>query len=132
MAIDPQRFKAPYLENTQCWDAAEIFRHRYWPSGALPVDVLDIAEFDLGLKFKMVSGLREDADVDALLLGDWQTLAVDQKLYLDAKYYNRLRFSIAHELGHFALHKEAFKMIARSTVEEWISYMKDMPEDEYG
>ena len=69
MAIDPQRFKAPYLENTQCWDAAEIFRHRYWPSGALPVDVLDIAEFDLGLKFKMVSGLREDADVDALLLG---------------------------------------------------------------
>jgi len=96
------------------------------------VDVLAIAEFDLELGIRTVTGLKQEADTDALLLSDWTTLMVDQQQYMDPRFTNRLRFSIAHELGHYVLHKAVFATMPRSSIEEWISFMKDMPEKEYG
>ncbi len=104
----------------------------HWPSGEIPVDVLAIAEFDLNLEIRTITGLKENAGVDALLLGDWMTLIVDQQQYLDDRFINRLRFSIAHELGHYVLHEEVFKTIPRGNSDEWIAFMQDMPDKEYG
>jgi hypothetical protein len=132
MPSDPQNFKAPFIDQRQCWDEADRFRHRYWPSAEIPVDVLAITEFDLDFEIRTITNLREDADVDALLLGDWKTLIVDQRQYMDDRFINRLRFSIAHELGHFALHKTVFETIPRGTPEEWIAFMQEMPDNEYG
>lgn len=74
METDPRTFKAPFIDKAQCWHAADKFREQYWPSGAIPVEVLEIAEFDLDLEIRTITGLREECDVDALLLGDWKTL----------------------------------------------------------
>lgn len=93
--------------------------------------MLPIAEFELGLEIRPISRLKEDNDVDALLLGDWQTIVVDQNQYMDDRYTNRLRYSIAHELGHYVLHKEVFSQIPKGSLEEWIAFMRDMPEKEY-
>jgi|688.fasta_scaffold688261_2 hypothetical protein len=131
MAIDPRSFKAPFIDKHQCWNEADKFRERYWPSGAIPVDVLSIAEFDLELEIRPVTRLKEDADIDALLLGDWKTLIVDQQQYMDGRYINRLRYSIAHELGHYVLHKAAYEQIPRGSPDEWISFMRSIPEKEY-
>jgi len=132
MTADARNFKAPFISQQQCWEEADKFRQHYWPSGEIPVDVLAIAEFDLDLEIRTITGLKEDADVDALLLGDWKTLIVDQQQYLDDRFINRLRFSIAHELGHFVLHKAVFNSIPRGTADEWIAFMLEMPEKEYG
>jgi hypothetical protein len=132
MPIDPSSFKAPYISQSQCWQAADEFRREYWPSGEIPVDVLEIAELDLDLEVRPITGLREEADVDALLLGNWTTLLVDQRQYMDERYVNRLKFSVAHELGHYVLHHEVFKSIPRETPEQWIAFMQGMPDDQYG
>lgn len=132
MPADARNFKAPFISQQQCWAAADQFRQQYWPSGEIPVDVLAVAEFDLNLEIRTITGLKEDADVDALLLGDWKTLIVDQQQYLDDRFINRLRFSIAHELGHYVLHKAVFDTIPRGTADEWIAFMLEMPEKEYG
>jgi len=132
MSADPLNFKAPYISQQKCWAEADQFRQQYWSSGEIPVDVLAIVEFDLELEIRVSTGLKEDVDVDALLLGDWKTLIVDQQQYMDNRFINRLRFSIAHELGHYVLHKAVFDTIPRQTPEEWIAFMVDMPEKEYG
>lgn len=132
MPADAQNFRAPFINQQQVWSAADIFRRQYWPSGEIPVDVLAMAEFDLNLEIRTITGLKEDADVDALLLGDWKTLIVDRQQYMDDRFVNRLRFSIAHELGHFVLHREVFARIPRGSAEEWIAFMLEMPEKEYG
>ncbi|MDD5260940.1 MAG: ImmA/IrrE family metallo-endopeptidase [Methylacidiphilales bacterium] len=132
MSTDPRTFKAPFIDQQQCWNEADRFRQQYWSSGEIPVDVLAIAEFDLNLEIRTITGLKENADVDALLLGDWTTLIVDQQQYLDDRFINRLRFSIAHELGHYVLHEEVFKAIPRGNSDEWIVFMQDMPDKEYG
>ena len=131
MAIDARFFKAPFIDQQQCWNEADKFRQQYWPSGEVPVDVLAIAEFDLELGIRTVTGLKQEADADALLLSDWKTLMVDQQQYMDSRFINRLRFSIAHELGHYVLHKAVFATIPRSSIEEWIAFMKEMPDKEY-
>ncbi len=95
------------------------------------MDVMGIAEFDLSLDIVPMTSLRQDADIDALLLSDWQTIVVDQGFYMDDRYQNRIRFSVAHELGHFVMHKEAFDRIPRASAEEWIAFVRDMPEREY-
>ena len=129
--MTPEQFKAPFLRKEDIWQKAEAFREAVWPSGKIPVDVMEIVEFELGLEFRAVTSLRADDDVDALLLGDWQTIIVDQGLFMDDRYSNRLRFSIAHELGHFVLHRQVFDQIPRSTTEEWVCFMRDIPEKEY-
>jgi hypothetical protein len=131
VSIQPADFKAPYITQAQVWQQADDFRARFWKPEELPVDVMSIAEFDLGLQITPMSRLREDVDIDALLLNDWQTLVVDQGYYMDDRYQNRIRFSVAHELGHYILHKAAFEQIPRGSAEEWIAFVSEMPEREY-
>lgn len=122
MSLNPEDFKAPFINQKDCWDQADQFREKYWPTGEIPVEILDVAEFDLELEIRPVARLREDADVDALLLGNWTTLLVDQQQYMDERFINRLKFSIAHEIGHYVLHKEIFQKIPRNTAKEWIQF----------
>lgn len=129
--MNPQYFKAPFLNKDEIWRQADEFRSRVWPSSDIPVDVMAVVEFELNMQIRSVSSLRADDDVDALLLGDWQTIIVDQGLFMDDRYSNRLRFSIAHELGHYVLHRHVFDQIPRTTTEEWIRFMRDIPEREY-
>ncbi|MBE0542065.1 MAG: hypothetical protein IH623_11810 [Verrucomicrobia bacterium] len=41
------------------------------------ITVLDLAEFDLHLDLVPVNGLREQQDIDALLMGDLKSILVD-------------------------------------------------------
>ncbi len=129
--MEPQNFKAPFIAPQDIWRQADEFRAHVWPSNVIPIDVLSVVEFELGLEIRPISKLKEEADVDALLLGDWRTIVVDQNQYMDERYTNRLRYSIAHELGHFVLHKAVFSQIPQGSLEEWIAFMRDMPEKEY-
>lgn len=130
MFNSPSDFKAPYISQSEVWNRADDFRSKFW-NGDLPVDVIGIVEFDLSLDIVPMTSLRQDADIDALLLSDWQTIVVDQGFYMDDRYQNRIRFSVAHELGHFVMHKDAFDRIPRASAEEWIAFVRDMPEREY-
>lgn len=69
--------------------------------------------------------------MDALLLGNLKTIAVDQNDFLNERAQNRLRFSIAHEIGHLILHRETFHKIAYSSIKEWITFFQQIPEDQY-
>ena len=122
--MEPQQFRAPFLDQHEIWRQADDFRNRVWPHGTIPVDVMEIVEFELELDIRPISKLREDVDVDALLLGDFKTLVVDQEHYMNERYANRLRFSIAHELGHYVLHRAVFQHIPRNSGEEWIRFMR--------
>jgi len=129
--MEPENFKAPFIEQQEIWRQADGFRSRVWPSNEIPIGVLEIVEFELDLEIRPISRLKEDNDIDALLLGNWKIIVVDQLQYMDERYANRLRFSMAHELGHYVLHQTVFQQMPRGSVQEWIEFMRDMPEKEY-
>ena len=129
--LDPKDFKAPYIKIEDIRVAADNFRNKYWPSNSIPIDIFEILEFELNIEIRTISSLKEAGDIDALLLGNLNTIVVDQNDFLNERSQNRLRFSVAHEIGHLVLHSELFSNISYSSVEEWIQFFQKIPEDQY-
>jgi predicted Zn-dependent protease with MMP-like domain len=129
--IDPGEFRAPFIHIDEIRKTADDFRARYWPQDSIPIDIFEILEFELDLEIRTISNLKEAGDVDALLLGDLKTIVVDQGDFLNERAQNRLRFSLAHEIGHFILHSDIFAKINYSSVDEWILFFQKIPEDQY-
>jgi predicted Zn-dependent protease with MMP-like domain len=129
--MDPREFKAPFITIEDIRMTVAGFRSRYWPRDTIPVDIFEIVEFELGIEIRTIVNLREAGDVDALLLGDFKTIVVDQNDFLNERAQNRLRFSIAHEIGHLILHQDTFSKIQYSSIDEWIAFFQRMPEDQY-
>jgi len=129
--MDPREFKAPFITIPDIRRAVAEFRTRYWSRDTIPVDIFEIVEFELGIEIRTIFNLREAGDVDALLLGDLKTIAVDQNDFLNERAQNRLRFSIAHEIGHLVLHQDTFSKIQCPSIDEWIAFFQQIPEDQY-
>ncbi|MFO7869973.1 MAG: ImmA/IrrE family metallo-endopeptidase [Kiritimatiellia bacterium] len=129
--MDLSTFKAPFLPKDKVQTEADNFRAKYWPKDNLPVEIHEILEFDLDMEIRTVASLREGADVDALLLGDLTTIVVDQSMFLDDRYLNRMRYSLAHEVGHRVLHPDLYTQIAHANISEWIETFQSIPDDQY-
>lgn len=129
--IDPKGFKAPFIKIEEIRKVADEFRAKYWPQNTIPVDIFEILEFGLDIEIRTIFNLREAGDVDALLMGDLKTIVVDQNDFLNDRAQNRLRFSVAHEIGHFVLHSDVFSKIQYSSIEEWIDFFQKIPDDQY-
>lgn len=97
-------FKAPYNPKERIWQEADRLRAAHPAGRSLPVQVLDLAEFDLGLDLIPANGLREQLDIEALLMGDLRSILVDRHAFMSPRLEYRLRFSVAHEIGHLILH----------------------------
>lgn len=103
------------------------------PAGReLPVKILDLAEFDLHLDLIPVDRLREELDIDALLMGDLKSILVDKRAFMSTRLEYRLRFSVAHEIGHLVLHCDIYAGLQHATAKEWFDYISAIPEVEYG
>ena len=77
-------------------------------------------------------GLKQQGNTDAFISSDWQKVYVDNDKYMEESYYNRLRFSIAHEIGHLVLHKELYEKLAIDSLEDFRSFLSDVPGQQYG
>jgi len=44
----------------------------------------------------------------------------------------RLRFSVAHEIGHLVLHRDIYAGLQHATAAQWFDYISAIPEVEYG
>lgn len=129
--MDLSGFKAPFIPREKIWREADAFRAKHWPAGELPVDVEAIAEFELDLEIRPITGLCSSGNVDALLLGNLETIIVDTDYYRDDRMVNRIRFSMAHEIGHLVLHPDVFSRIAHSSIDEWVAFFQAIPDDQY-
>ena len=123
-------FKCNFLRLKELRDITNEFRQKNWPENILPIDVEKIIEHRLGLDIDP----KSDINTDAYLKGDLTGIVVDINHYMDKqdRYSNRLRFSFAHEIGHYVLHRSIYDGFEIETEEEYLLFLKNIPEDEYG
>jgi hypothetical protein len=129
---DPRKFKAPYNPKERIWQEADKLRAAHPAGRELPVKVLDLAEFDLHLELVPLEGLREQLDIDALLMGNLKSILVDKRAFMSPRLEYRLRFSVAHEIGHLILHRDIYGGLQHATATEWFDYISAIPDVEYG
>ena len=91
----------------------------------IPIPIEEVIEFKLGMSIEPKTFLKEEYGIDGQLLGDLSTIMIDNKMYLDEKYLPRVRFTLAHELGHYYLHKKQIKEAKFSSIEEWTKVLQN-------
>ena len=94
--------KIPYLRKDDIADEALNVLEEC-SDGIFPVDVEAICD-NLGIGILPIIGLSRNFRVDAFISADFKTIYVDSREF--EKDSHRYRFSVAHELGHFILHKK--------------------------
>ena len=108
---------------------AQNFLKKYNPSSIIPVDIERIVEFELGIAIIPVPGLQLAFDIDGWISNDLKTITVDKYEYEEE--INRCRFTIAHEVGHFVLHREIFKQLIFSNIDEWKYFVNNFNPKQY-
>jgi IrrE N-terminal-like domain len=107
-------YKVPYLRESVIEEHAQLVIDE-WSEGhdaivEPPVPIEEILEIGLGLDFEVCDLQAELGHAD-VLGGIWfgaRTIKVDQSLDPSAtsKMLGRYRFTLAHEIGHWCLHRE--------------------------
>ena len=120
------------MTNGQIWEKAEELRERYGTlkSDQIPLDMISFVELELRLDLIPFDRLRDDFGADAAILADFTGLYIDGEIFdtidlVRGARLNRLRFSIAHELGHLFLHREQFEAAAIQTNENFLDWLNE-------
>ena len=125
MGINYKRL-IPYRDLKEIQKETDSFRTTYW-GDSIPVDIELIIEKNLGLLVIPFSGLYVSIHSEAFLTGDLKEIIYDPDIS-----DNRIRYSIAHEVGHFILHKNAIKQLRPTSIEEWKRIELEIPPEIWG
>jgi Zn-dependent peptidase ImmA (M78 family) len=96
----------------------------------LPVPIDIIIESRLKIDIVPMANLKESLDNDAFIARDFSTIYLDQDVYLT--FPTRYRFSLAHEIGHFWLHKKVYESLEFGSVDEWLEAYLSIDDEDYG
>ncbi len=90
----------------------------------IPVDVEMLVERDMGLDIIPIPGLR---DLAGLVGQGCEGLTDGKAVYVDGSMVEgteeRLRLTLAHEVGHVVLHRQVFEVHRIASVTEWKDFM---------
>lgn len=118
----PARIEAPFIPKAIIHRKADEFRSEHVaPPDFLPIPIETIIETKLGLHIVPLSGLY-DGDIDGFLSKDLTSIYVDRDFYMNPRKENRLRFTYAHEVGHYVLHKDQIRLCNYRTPEGWMRF----------
>ena len=94
----------PYLSKDEIAKRAKAILDKYWNNN-LPVDVEALCD-SMGISILPVPNLAKTFSVDAFISADFTIIYVDSREF--EKESHRYRFSVAHELGHYVLHRKYY------------------------
>ncbi len=121
-----------YKTNEEIWLEVDRFRlvKGVEPYSSIPVDSMAIAELVFRLTPAPFPGLFDNYHQDAAITPDLKDLLVDEKTYNeyeggDQWWENRLRFSVAHELGHLFMHRTEIHANAFTDMRDFKAWMGD-------
>jgi hypothetical protein len=120
------------MTNSDIWNKVEELRTAYdtLKERNLPLDLISFVELDLRLDLIPYDGLRTDFGADAAILSDFSGLYIDGEIFdridmIRGSQLNRLRFSIAHELGHLFLHRAYYEEAGIQTSDHLLSWLNE-------
>lgn len=120
------------------WEKVEAFRRQYLVGklAQLPVDILTVAEIELRLDPIRFDDLWTKYRRDAALTPDFTGIYVDAESYdLWEKgplwKQRRLRFSVAHEIGHLVLHRETGSKISFQSFDDFARWTNSTSSEKY-
>ena len=122
--------KAPFITRGKIIEEADIFRKKFW-NNTVPVDIEKIIEQKFNINIIPIPNLMESCYTDAFITYDWKSIYVDNKKYMDDRYEGRLRFSLAHEIGHLILHREIYPGFGINSSQDFYKFFENINQEQY-
>ena len=119
--MELSKLNIPYLPDEDIRRKADNFRNKNW-GDKIPVDIELIVERELKLDLIPLPSLKRITGTEAFLSGDLSEIIFDNE-----RPEVRIRFSIAHEVGHFVLHKDQINILRATSYENWKDIIKSIP-----
>jgi Zn-dependent peptidase ImmA (M78 family) len=130
--MDYSIIKVPFLDRKEIKRRADAFRQKFWDD-SVPVDIEKIIDLKLKIDIIPLPNLRKLCDIDSQISFDLKSIYVDSDLYRDEKQQNRLRFSLAHEMGHYVLHKNLYRKFKLNNIYNFRQIiLEKISEKQYG
>jgi len=124
-----QGITVPYLDKSFIKRRADFLRKKHHGS-SVPVDIEKIIEIKLKINIIPLPGARSNYSLEALITSNWKSIYVDKHAYDNQD--NRLRFSLAHEIGHFLLHKKIYEGLKIKSIADFYKTVEKTPIKQYG
>src|SRR5258706_1033259 len=86
------------------------------------VPIEELVEFDLKLNIVPLPNLYKDLGIEGFLSMSHREISVDQTQL--ESFETRLRFTLAHEVGHMLLHRELYEGLAIRSLEDWMGFLE--------
>jgi Zn-dependent peptidase ImmA (M78 family) len=119
------QFICPFIRKEELWERAEEIRNNFLKDYKLPIDSELICE-KAGLD---VVPTAMPEVFDCCIIVNKNELCVNLNRYWDNRNENRLRFTFAHELGHFVLHRSILEDLSLQTIDDYLEFL-DAEKDE--
>ena len=130
--MDPRKIESVRITMDKIREEAEIFRKEHIFTSDLPVDIEHVIEATMGIIIIPVESLQKHCDMDGFISQDYKAIYVDEFLYTDDRYYKRVRFTIAHEIGHYVLHRSTIDNHKFRDVDDWIRFRLNLNDETVG
>lgn len=125
------KITVPCLGNAKIEEIVEQFRAKFY-NNTVPVDIEYIIEIKMKISIWPIPDFLKHTGTDALITSDWTTIYVDRNEYMDERFLNRLRFSLAHEIAHLVLHKTIYESFGITNHSDYQRLYEDIPQEKYG
>lgn len=110
--------------------AAHDFLYHYHPSLSLPVPIEDIVELQLSIRIVLIHGLIRDFGVNAFITQNFDSIVIDEAMF--TKQAERIRFTIAEEIGHLFLHKEWYMVKGPKGFDDYLQWQEKLDRELFG
>jgi Zn-dependent peptidase ImmA (M78 family) len=115
------------LEENHIQSIVDSLFENYQIDKEKPIDVeLLINQIGLRLDIRQL-----EYKYDAFLKINSKEIVVNSTKYIEDRHYNRLKFSLAHELGHYILHESYIKAFNFKSLDDYLDFKKNIPENQY-
>jgi Zn-dependent peptidase ImmA (M78 family) len=121
--------KEPSLTYQDVANAADNLLKTYHTSSQLPIPIEEIVELKMNIAIVAVPGIKQLLGIDAFISSDFTQITVDQNSLV--KFTKRIRFSIAHEIGHLILHKEWYEKYGPKNFEDYLTFYDRIDNEVY-
>lgn len=110
----------PYFTYSDIRQRAQTFLAQYHPSLELPVPIEEIVDVKMGINIFPFPRLYKDHGLNGFLSRDRTTIYVDELQY--DQFNEKYRFTLAHELGHYVLHKSCYENLPFDSPDEYVKW----------
>ncbi len=124
------KLEVPHLTYTDIGKRVHSFLLQYHPSFEIPVPIEEIADVKMGLHIFPFPRLFKDHGQNGFLSRDRTTINVDEYQY--EEFYQKCRYTIAHELGHYLLHESCYRNLPFNYPDDYVKWKMSVPAEDIG